>query len=107
MKQTEMSKLLNIPTRTLRSWKSSRGKLYTLLQVLDYKHVEKLLLQKDNKDVVELLENQDYFTNYRIFERKLFSYLVSGRDTSVLKKFSKDKTYQLKQEQEQPIFTRT
>jgi len=91
MTQIKMSELLNVPTRTLRDWKSSRKKLYTLLEVLDYTHAKKLLSQKDNQDVIELLENQNYFADYRVFERKLFNFLVSGRDTNILKRFSKDK----------------
>lgn len=90
MTQQEMSKLVNISDRTLRSWKNSRTELYNLLERLDYKQAELLVSQDDNEFIVELLENQRYFTDYRTFERELFKFLVSGTDTKILKKLSKD-----------------
>lgn len=34
MTQQQISKLLNVPDRTLRDWKKSRQRLYTLLESL-------------------------------------------------------------------------
>ena len=36
MTQQEISRLLDIPDRTLRDWKKNRTRLYTLLKSLDY-----------------------------------------------------------------------
>lgn len=92
MTQKQISKLLDISDRTLRSWKSNREKLYTVLEQLDYFEAQELLTKKDNAHILRLLENQNYFTDYRAFERELFKFLVSKFDTVVLKKFSKDTT---------------
>ena len=40
MTQQQMSKLLDIPERTLRDWKKSRHKLYNLLELLPYDEVK-------------------------------------------------------------------
>lgn len=90
MTQTQMSKLLDVSDRTLRSWKNNRKKLYTVLERLDYLEAEELLTQKDNAHIIRLLENQEYFQNYRAYERELFKFLVSKFDVVVLKKLSKD-----------------
>ena len=90
MIQQEISKLLNISDRTLRSWKKTRTKLYCVLERLDYEKAEEFLLQDNDEHIVRLLENQKYFTDYRSFERELFKFLVSGLDTKSLKKLSKD-----------------
>ena len=42
-----MSKLLDIPERTLRDWKHGRNRLYTLLENLEYEDAK-----KDRKSVV-------------------------------------------------------
>ena len=67
MTQTQMSKLLDVSDRTLRSWKQNRNKLYTLIERLDYAQAEELLLQKNNTHILKLLENQEYFHEYRAF----------------------------------------
>ena len=36
MTQQQISKLLDVPDRTLRDWKKNRHRLYTLLESLDY-----------------------------------------------------------------------
>lgn len=92
MTQTQMSKLLDVPDRTLRSWKKNRNKLYTLIEKLDYAQAEELLSQKNNTHILKLLENQEYFHEYRAFERELFKFLVSKFDVTVLKKMTKDTT---------------
>jgi len=90
MTQTQMAKLLDVSDRTLRSWKKNRNKLYTLLERLDADQSQELLLQKDNNHILKLLENQDYFQEYRAFESALFKVLVSKFDVNVLKKFAKE-----------------
>ena len=54
-----MSKLLDIPERTLRDWKHGRNRLYTLLENLEYEDLVDLTMKKnpysfvlsDNKQV--------------------------------------------------------
>ena len=40
MTQQQMSRLLDVPDRTLRDWKKSRQRLYNLLELLEYKEVK-------------------------------------------------------------------
>ena len=54
MTQQQMSKLLDIPERTLRDWKTGRNRLYTLLQNLEYKDAN------DKKNVVDIDDIIDF-----------------------------------------------
>ena len=59
MNQQQMYKLLDVPERTLRDWKKgNRGKLYKLLEILDYDTAEQLLNTVNNDDLKKLLENE-------------------------------------------------
>lgn len=53
MTQQQMSKLLDLPERTLRDWKSSRSRLYTLLSNLEYDQVKNKACVVDMSDSVE------------------------------------------------------
>jgi len=53
MTQQQMSKLLDVPERTLRDWKNSRERLYSLLQNLTYDEVKAKIDVVDLSDVVE------------------------------------------------------
>ena len=53
MTQQQMSKLLDLPERTLRDWKSSRSRLYTLLSHLEYDEVKAKTGVVDLSDSVE------------------------------------------------------
>jgi len=53
MTQQQMSKLLDLPERTLRDWKSSRTRLYTLLSHLEYDEVKAKTGVVDLSDSVE------------------------------------------------------
>lgn len=53
MTQQQMSKLLDLPQRTLRDWKSSRNRLYTLLSNLEYDEVKSKTGVVDLSDSVE------------------------------------------------------
>ena len=53
MTQQEMSRLLDISDRTLRDWKKSRNRLYTLLENLDYNEAKNKININDIDDVVE------------------------------------------------------
>ena len=93
MTQQQMHTLLDVPQRTLRDWKSgNREKLYSLLETLDYEAVQSLLSMNSKENLMQLLENEKYFSDYREFERTLYPLLVSGRDTKVWLNFSKDTT---------------
>lgn len=52
MTQQQMSKLLDVPDRTLRDWKKSRERLYTLLETLEYIEVKKKIGAVDSDDIV-------------------------------------------------------
>jgi hypothetical protein len=91
--QQQMHKLLDVPERTLRDWKKgNRDKLYKLLETLDYDTAQQLLNMNDNMDLKSLLENGQYFSSLREFEKSLYEVLVSGRDSKVWLELSKDTT---------------
>ena len=93
MNQQQMHKLLDVPERTLRDWKKgNRGKLYQLLETLDYKTAQKLLDMNNNMDLKRVLENEQYYSSLRAFEKELYEVLVSGRDSIVWLELSKDTT---------------
>ena len=52
MTQQQISKLLDVPDRTLRDWKKSRHRLYTLLESLEYGEVKEKINAVDVDDVV-------------------------------------------------------
>ncbi len=57
MTQQQMSKLLDLPERTLRDWKSSRNRLYTLLENIEYSEA------KHKIDVVDLTDEVEFNPN--------------------------------------------
>lgn len=93
MTQQQMHSLLDVPQRTLRDWKSgNREKLYTLLETLDYDAVQSLLSTHSKERLMQLLENEKYYSDYRGFEKSLYPLLLSHRDTKVWLNFAKDTT---------------
>lgn len=93
MNQQQMHKLLDVPERTLRDWKTgNRDKLYKLLEILDYDTAQQLLNMNNNSDLKELLENERYYSSLRDFEKNLYAVLVSGRDSKVWFELSRDTT---------------
>ena len=93
MNQQQMHKLLDVPERTLRDWKKgNRDKLYKLLETLDYDTAQQLLNTNNNMDLKKLLENEQYFSSLREFEKSLYEVLVSGRDSKVWLELSRDTT---------------
>lgn len=52
MTQQEISKLLDVPDRTLRDWKKSRQRLYTLLESLEYEEAKEKINVVDIDDVI-------------------------------------------------------
>jgi len=91
MNQQQMHTLLDVPERTLRDWKKgNRGKLYQLLETLDYEAAQKLLDMHNHMDLKRVLENEQYYSSLRTFEKDLYTVLVSGRDSKVWLELSKD-----------------
>jgi len=91
MNQQQMHKLLDVPERTLRDWKTgNRDKLYKLLETLDYEVAQQLLSTNNNMDLKRLLENEQYFNSLREFEKSLYSVLVSARNSNAWLELSKD-----------------
>ncbi|MFA7083328.1 MAG: hypothetical protein WC141_02215 [Arcobacteraceae bacterium] len=52
MTQQQISKLLDVPDRTLRDWKQSRHRLYSLLQSLDYDETKEKINAVDTDDII-------------------------------------------------------
>lgn len=52
MTQQQISKLLDVPDRTLRDWKKSRQRLYSLLESLEYEEAKEKIDAVDVNDVV-------------------------------------------------------
>lgn len=91
MNQKQMHKLLDVPERTLRDWKTgNRDKLYRLLETLDYETVQQLLKMNNNSDLKRLLENEKHYSALRNFEKDFYEVLVSGRDSKVWLELSRD-----------------
>lgn len=62
MTQQQISKLLDVPDRTLRDWKKNRHRLYSLLESLDYEEAKEKINGVDVHDVV-VFEPQKYSQN--------------------------------------------
>ena len=62
MTQQQMSKLLDIPERTLRDWKHGRNRLYTLLENLEYNDAKNKINAVDINDTIEF-EPSNYSVN--------------------------------------------
>ena len=52
MTQQQISKLLDVPDRTLRDWKKNRQRLYTLLESLEYDEAKEKINAVDVDDVI-------------------------------------------------------
>ena len=62
MTQQQISKLLDVPDRTLRDWKNNRQRLYSLLETLDYNEAKEKLGVSDLDDIIEF-EPKEYSYN--------------------------------------------
>lgn len=62
MTQQQMSKLLDIPERTLRDWKHGRNRLYKLLQNLEYEDAKDKINAVDMDDIIDF-EPSEYSSN--------------------------------------------
>jgi len=64
MTQQQISKLLDVPDRTLRDWKKNRHRLYTLLESLEYDEAKEKINAVDVDDIIVF--------DPRIYSRNLF-----------------------------------
>jgi hypothetical protein len=62
MTQQQISKLLDVPDRTLRDWKKSRQRLYTLLESLEYDEAKEKINAVDIDDVI-IFNPKEYSSN--------------------------------------------
>ena len=67
MTQQQMSKLLDVPDRTLRDWKKNRSRLYQLLESTEYQEAKEKINVSDVNDIVEF-NPSDY--SYNLFWQK-------------------------------------
>jgi hypothetical protein len=91
MTQQQISKLLDVPDRTLRDWKKSRQRLYSLLESLEYGEAKEKINAVDVDDVIifdprAYSHNLFWQTNEQS-EQKVYSiisnYLSSMNDNDV------------------------
>ena len=62
MTQQQISRLLDVPDRTLGDWKHNRQRLYTLLESLEYDEAKSKLNVVDTNDVI-IFDPRAYSTN--------------------------------------------
>lgn len=62
MTQQQISKLLDLPDRTLRDWKKNRHRLYNLLESIDYQEAKEKINAVDVDDVI-IFNPKDYSCN--------------------------------------------
>lgn len=91
MTQQQISKLLDVPDRTLRDWKKSRQRLYSLLESLEYEEVKEKINLVDTDDVV-IFDPRSYTHNLfwqtnEISQQKVYAiisnYLSTMNDTDI------------------------
>ena len=91
MTQQQISKLLDIPDRTLRDWKKSRQRLYSLLESMNYDEAKKKIHVVDTDDIV-IFDPKNYSNNLfwqtnETSEQKVYAiisnYLSSMNDSDV------------------------
>jgi len=62
MTQQQISRLLDVPDRTLRDWKKNRHRLYDLLESLEYVEAKEKINAVDTDDVI-IFDPKTYSTN--------------------------------------------
>lgn len=85
MTQQQISKLLDVPDRTLRDWKKNRQRLYNLLESLEYTEAKEKINAVDIDDIV-VFNPQKY--SYNLFwqtheqsEQKVYSIISNYLST--------------------------
>jgi len=62
MTQQQISRLLDVPDRTLRDWKNNRHRLYNLLESLEYDEAKQKINAVDTDDII-IFDPRAYSTN--------------------------------------------
>lgn len=85
MTQQQISKLLDVPDRTLRDWKKNRHRLYNLLESIDYEEAKEKINAVDINDVI-IFDPKQY--SYNLFwqtneksEQKVYSIISNYLST--------------------------
>lgn len=85
MTQQQISKLLDVPDRTLRDWKKSRQRLYTLLESLNYDEAKEKINAVDVDDVVTFdprsYSNNLFWQTNDVSEQKVYAIISNYLST--------------------------
>lgn len=77
MTQQQMSKLLDVPDRTLRDWKKNRSRLYHLLEDTNYDDAKQKLNVVDVNDIIKFVpssySNNLFWQTNQTSEQKVYS----------------------------------
>ena len=85
MTQQQISKLLDVSDRTLRDWKKSRQRLYTLLESLNYDEAKEKINAVDVDDVVTFdprsYSNNLFWQTNDVSEQKVYAIISNYLST--------------------------
>ncbi len=85
MTQQQISKLLDVPDRTLRDWKKSRQRLYSLLESLNYDEAKEKINAVDIDDVVTFdprsYSNNLFWQTNDVSEQKVYAIISNYLST--------------------------
>ena len=93
MTQQQISKLLDVPDRTLRDWKKNRHRLYSLLESLEYKEAKEKINVVDTNDIIifdpKAYSHNLFWQTNEQSEQKVYSiisnYLSSMNENDIIK----------------------
>ena len=93
MTQQQISKLLDVPDRTLRDWKKNRHRLYSLLESLGYNEAKQKINVVDTNDIIifdpKAYSHNLFWQTNEQSEQKVYSiisnYLSSMNENDIIK----------------------
>ena len=93
MTQLQISKLLDVPDRTLRDWKKNRHRLYSLLESLEYNEAKEKINVVDTNDIIifdpKAYSHNLFWQTNEQSEQKVYSiisnYLSSMNENDIIK----------------------
>ena len=93
MTQQQISKLLDVPDRTLRDWKKNRHRLYSLLESLEYNEAKGKINVVDTNDIIifdpKAYSHNLFWQTNEQSEQKVYSiisnYLSSMNENDIIK----------------------
>ena len=93
MTQQQISKLLDVPDRTLRDWKKNRHRLYSLLESLEYNEAKEKINVVDTNDIIifdpKAYSHNLFWQTNEQSEQKVYSiisnYLSSMNENDIIK----------------------